>query len=89
MSGADVLAKTLVLVPAAVLLTAALDLGGLRGPVERAVVGSAQAVAQPVADELLEQLPWPGPPETAPPTCVFGPHAAGSPCAPRSGQAPT
>jgi hypothetical protein len=84
----DVLAKALVLVPAAVLLAAVLDLGGLQVPVERAVVGSAEAVAQPVADELLERLPWPGPRATSGRACVFGPYAAGDPCAPR-GQAPT
>jgi hypothetical protein len=52
------------------------------------VVGSAEAVAQPVADALLERLPWPGPRTTAGSTCVFGPHAADDPCAVRR-QAPT
>jgi hypothetical protein len=88
-SGSDVLAKTLVLVPAAVLLAAALDLGGVQAPVGQAVVSSAEAVAQPVADELLERLPWPGPPAASGPTCVFGPYAAGTPCAALRGQAPT
>ena len=82
------LAKALVLVPAALLVAAALDLGGLQTPVEQAVVSSAEAVAQPVADALLERLPWPGPRRTPGSTCVFGPYAAGDPCAVRA-QAPT
>ena len=88
MGASEVLAKSLVLVPAALLLAAALDLGGLRAPAEQAVVGSAEAVAQPVADELLERLPWPGPRPEPGRTCVFGPYPAGAPCAER-GQAPT
>ena len=88
MQSSEVVAKTLVLVPAAVLLAAVLDLGGVQGPASRVVVGSAEAVAQPVADELLERLPWPGPRPAPDRACVFGPHAAGAPCAQR-GQAPT
>ena len=88
MSASDLLAKTLVLVPSALLLAAALDLGGLQAPVEQAVVSSAGAVAQPVADELLERLPWPGPRPAPGRACVFGPYPAGAPCAER-GQAPT
>ncbi len=79
------LAKTLVLVPAAVLLAAGLDLGGVQAPVERAVVDTAAAVAQPVADELLERLPWPGPAGSTALSCVFGPHPAGDVCATRQG----
>ena len=78
------MAKALVLVPAALLLAAGLDVGGSQAPVSRAVVASAEAVARPVADELLARLPWPGPPAaTSRATCVFGPHPAGAPCAQR------
>ncbi len=88
MRGSEVLGKALVLVPAALLLAATLDLGGLRAPAEQAVVRSAEAVARPVADELLERLPWPGPRPAPGRACVFGPYPAGAPCAER-GQAPT
>ena len=80
----QVVAKTLVLGPAAVLLALGLDLGGLRAPASQAVVGSAEAVARPVADALLERLPWPGPRVAPRPTCVFGPHAVGDPCSQRA-----
>ena len=76
-------AKTLVLVPAALLLALGTDVGGLQAPLSQAVVGSAAAIAQPVADELLERLPWPGPRSRS--RCVFGPHAADDPCARRAG----
>ena len=32
----------------------------------------------PHGDELLDRLPWPG---SRRPTCVYGPYAAGDPCA--------
>ena len=83
------LARTLVLAPAALLLAAAMDLGGLRAGVELVVLRAAEAVAQPVADELLERLPWPGPRAVEDPPCVYGPYAAGDPCAVRAAQAPT
>ena len=88
MGVSDVLAKSLVLVPAALLLAAGLDVGGLRAPAEQAVVGSAEAVAQPVADELLERLPWPGPRPAPRRACVFGPRVSGAADAER-GQTPT
>ena len=78
----NVVAKTLVLAPAALLLATAVDLGGLQAPVSQVVVGSAEAVATPVADELLQRLPWPGPRSEARPPCVFGPYAAGEPWEP-------
>ena len=86
----DLVARTLVLVPTALLLAMGLDLGGARAPLSQAVIGAAEAVAQPVADELLERLPWPGPRTEERRRCVFGPHAAGGACAVRAaGQAPT
>jgi hypothetical protein len=69
--------KALVLLPASVLLVAGLDVGGLQAPVSAVVVRSAEAVARPVSDELLERLPWPGPRRAQ---CVFGPYATGDPC---------
>ena len=92
MAGAvgDLVSRTLLLAPAALLLAMGLDLGGARAPLSQAVLGSAEAVAQPVADELLERLPWPGPRTEPQHRCVFGPHAAGGPCNIRAtGQTPT
>lgn len=82
-------AKTLVLVPVTLLVVAALGGGGVRPLLGRAVLSSAEAVAQPVADVLLERLPWPGPRAADERRCVVGPYAAEHPCTLRVTQSPT
>ena len=86
----DLVAQALVLGPAAALAVWGLDLGGLRPPMTHAVTSAAHAVAQPVADELLERLPWPGVTGTrgsADVRCVFGPYRDGHPCVAAPGSA--